>query len=140
MVVLFVDLLLPLLEMLDDLFDAWAALRALLGHGEDQVVFNMLALLQWAVLAELPLLEQFLEQYIALMHRWHFVAELVQDQAQLIDVLRLVDLHVLELLRQGARVVVLLDLGSHVDLCARGRREERIDSREAQVPLFLHRW
>lgn len=75
LLILFVDLLLPFLEpRRNDDRNAWAALSELLGHGEDQVVLNVPVLLEWAVFAELPLLEKLFEQHVLLMHRWHFVA------------------------------------------------------------------
>lgn len=139
LLVFFCDLLLPLAEPgRDDHWDAGTALGELLGHRKDHVVFNVLALTERAVFAELPLLQQLFEKHITLVHRRHLVAEFVEDQAQLVDVLCLVDLNVVELLRKSAGVVVLLDLRSHVHFSACRRREVRIDSFGSEVSQFLH--
>lgn len=120
--VLFLDLLFPFLEpRRNDDRDAWPASSVLFGHGQDEVVLNVPARLEWAVFAQLPRPKKFLELNVPLMHRRHLVAELVEYEAQLVDVLSLVDLNILELLGKSACVVMLLYLRGHVHLCSRSR-------------------
>lgn len=60
----------------------------------------------------------------------------IQNEAQLVDVLRFIDLYIFELLRKRSCVVMLLDLWSHVDFGASRGGEVRVQSIVAHVSNF----
>ena len=104
-------------ELLEDLFSTGPLRGVALRHHHDHLVLNMLVLDQRALLMELTLVGQLSEDLVLLHLGPDGVAQLVKDEAKLVDVLLHVDRDVLVLQRLGPLVVVVLHLGSHIGLC-----------------------
>ena len=75
--------------------------------------------LDGAIFIDLAVVVQGSEQLVALHPRLNLVADLVQNQAQRVDVLLHINLEVLVLRGLSSFAVVSADFGSHVSLCAR---------------------
>ena len=69
-----------------DLLSTWSVVRVWLSHSQDEFVLNVHIFLQRALLADLAVCHQLLEE-LGLLHAClDLVGHLVEDQAKLVDV------------------------------------------------------